>query len=194
MPVIELTEPTDSQKQLDIYNQNIGGNLNRSTTYTLPADKSFAVVACILVDDTTTATLTDTIIPAVTALAEVDSVEGDQLYGKTPSTIHDAGYECILNVSSTLTLLLGTENDNFTQNQRNHETMKLAKNKTWAVLLLYVPLPMTGPRITALQAALETVPGITRAEHLIDGTVPNRAYGDGTLQVATHVRLEPITP
>lgn len=192
MAVIQLTEPTDAQKQLDIYNQNIGGNLNRSTTFSVPAGVHWAIVACQLADAATPASVASTLVPAVEALDEVTSVNGDQLYGQVPATIAAEGYEAVLNVSSLMAVEIGSGGDTFTQQLRNHETIKPPLAKKWVVLTLRVPEALDDTKIAALEAAIDAIAGVNGCEHLIDGTVPTRAAANASLQIATHLRLEPV--
>jgi hypothetical protein len=51
MSVIQLAEPTSDETQTRIYNENIGGNLNRTVTFdSVSAGTCWAVVGCVLSD------------------------------------------------------------------------------------------------------------------------------------------------
>jgi len=192
MAVIELAEPTAEQQQLNNYNSNVGGNLNLRTTFpSVPAGTAWAVIGCVFAPDPVTpAMITGTLVPGLTALSEVTSVHGDQLLGKIPATIEAAGHEPILHVSADVLAAIGGA-DSFDVAERSHETQSVPLGKWWAVVIVRVPSALDATKITALEAAVETITGVTTCEHLIDGVVSSRA-SSASLTVAAHMRIDPV--
>jgi len=192
MAVLELVEPSAAQLQLAVYNQNLGGALNKSVTFSVPAGIHWAVVGCVLADAATPASVASTLVPAVEALSEVTSVNGDQLFGQIPATVEQEGYECVLYVVATANLGIGPAGDYFTQTDKAVENIKPPLGKKWVVLILRVPTALDNTKISALEAAITGIAGVTTTEHLIDGTVSSRATANATLQIAAHMRLESV--
>lgn len=191
MAVTELTEPTAEQQQLANYNQNIGGALNRRIQYSVPADVAWCVVGCVFADVVTPADVTTTLVPAIEALTEVTSVNGDQFFGQVPSSITASGHEAVLHVSSAMSSTIGSGGDTFPQMIKNSETQKPPLDKKFGVFVLRVPAAMDATKITALETAMVGITGINAAEHLIDGVTSSRQSGDATLQIWSHLRINP---
>jgi hypothetical protein len=191
MAVLQLVEPTDDILQLAKYNSNIGGQLNRYVNLSVPADVAWAVVGLVLVDAATPESVVNVLIPAIEALAEVTSVNGNQLYGQIPDTIEPAGYEAVLHVSSFMTANIGS-GDVFIERTQAHETVKPPVGKKWCVALLRLPSELDDTKIAALESALEGITGVTTAEHLIDGVTSDRQSGDAQFKLAAHIRIDSV--
>ena len=192
MAVIPLSEPVAAISQSAVYNQNIGGLLNRSASLSVPGGIHWAVVGCVLADAATPENVESTLVPAVTALTQVTSVHGDQLYGKLADTVEQAEHEFALHVTSSMSVPISSGAGVFTQVARNHRTIKPPVAKKWCVLILRVPAALDATKITALQNAITGINGVTTTVCLMDGTIPVRASGDATLQIAAHVRIESV--
>lgn len=191
MAVLQTSYPSADVIQKEIYNTNLGGQLNLRAEFSVPAGISWAVVGTVLVDAATPADVTSTLIPAIEALAQVTSVNGDQVWGQIPSTIQMADHECKVHVTSRMTMQIGTT-DVFSQVIENYETIKPPVNKKWCIFVLRVPSALNDSAITALESAIEGITGVTTCEHLIDGTVSSRASAGANLVINVHMRIDPI--
>ena len=191
MAVVQLTEPSSAQLQLDTYNRNLGGNLSKRVNFSVPAGTSWAVVGCVLADAATPSGVAEVIVPALEDLSGViTSVNGDQFYGQIPATMEVPDNDFVLHVSTSCVSQVGTAGDNFSQLVRSHETLTPPLNKKWCLFILRVPEELDDAKIAALESDMEGVIGISIAEHLIDGTIPLRAASNATLQINAHLRIE----
>ena len=191
MSVIELSEPTVAQQQLAHHNQNIGGLLNGSAEFNVPANIAWCVVGTVVADAATPADV-PTLKTAIEALAEVTSVNGNQLWGQIPSTILAVNHEAVLHVTSQMSANIGSGGDVFRERIKAHETVKPPLNKKWCVWILRVPAALDATKIAALETALEGITGISTAEHLIDGLTSARQSGNAALTVSAHLRIDPL--
>jgi hypothetical protein len=192
MAVIKLYEPSAAVLQNNIYNSNVGGQLNlRSEFNGVPAGTAWAVIGCVFAPDPVTpAMITGTLNPGLEALAEVTSVNGDQLLGQIPATIeatdHEPNLHVTVNASSTIDGAGG-----FTKTNRTHDLQTVPLGKWWCVVIIRVPSELDPTKIATLETAVETISGVTTCVHLVDGIVSSRA-SNANLTVASHVRIEPI--
>lgn len=193
MGIVQLSEPTVAQLQKEVYNRNLGGSLNRSTSFSVPAGVNWAVVGCVLADAATPSGVLDTVVPGIEALAEVTSVHGDQLYGELPASLDVADHDFVLFVTSNCNYDIGVGGDTFKKVSRVTETVNLPVGKKWCVVILRVPDPLDATKVSALESAIQGVTGVTLCEHLIDDSISDRAVSDADLRIVTHVRIEPTT-
>jgi hypothetical protein len=193
MAVIETSEPSAAGQQLADYNQNIGGNIIKRLSFSVPADTHWCIIGTVLADAAVPADVTSTLIPAIEALPEVTSVNGDQIWGQIPSSILTVDHAAILYVSTDMQVNLGT-GDTFSTRTQATESVVPPVNKKWCVIVLRVPSALDDTSIATLETAIEGITGITTCEHLVDGTVSSRASANATLAVAAHVRIEYIEP
>ena len=191
MTVIETSEPTAAVQQTTNYNTNTGGNLNKSVTFSVPVGTSWAIVGTVLGDAVVPGDIAS-LITSIEALTEVTSVNGDQVFGRIPSSILAVDHECIVYVTSTMAVTIGLGGDTFPKTIKNSETVKPPVDKKWCIFALRVPDPLDDAKITSLESAMEGITGITTAEHLIDDTVSSRAAAAAILNVGVHMRIEPI--
>lgn len=191
MAVAVLAEPSEAVVQRAIYNQNLGGSLKKSTSFSVPAGTHWAAVGLILADAATPEAVETTLVPAIAALSEVTSVHGDQVYGQIPVSVAEAGFEFVVTVASQVVAKIGGT-DYFDQVVRATETITPPLGKKWVIVLCRLPAALTSAGITALESSLQGINGVTTAEHLIDGTISTRAAENATLHIGVHLRLEPI--
>jgi len=190
MAVIQTSEPSSADLQKDTYNRGLGSLIVRQS-FLVPADTSWAVVGTVLAGAATPAGVESTLQPAIEALSEVTSVNGDKIWGQVPATIEAADHEPQLTVSSVLTYEeKGATGKTFTRQEKSNRTATLSAGMKWVVWVLRVPAPLTRTLIDALESAMEGITGITNAVHLIDGTVSDGASGAATLVITAQVRIE----
>ena len=103
-----------------------------------------------------------------------------------------ASHEAVLHVTGRLSAEIGTAGDHFTQTDQAHESIKPPVAKKWVVIVIRVPSALDNTKIAALEAAIEGITGVTTCEHLIDGTVSSRVVSAATLDLAVHLRIEPV--
>lgn len=193
MAVIELAEPDVGQTQKDTYNSNIGGGLNRLVTVTVPGGIHWAVVGIVLADAATVPDIEATLIPAIEALAEVTSVNGDQVYGVVPATIEATNHEAVVNVTASMTGAINDGNGGtYIETTRKHNTIKPPLGKKWVVLCCRVPAALDNAGVAALRTAIDGITGTTTVKVLLDGSTPARATGDVQVNIAAHLRIEPV--
>lgn len=191
MAVIELTEPSAAVQQTQIYNQNIGGTLNRRVTFTVPGGIHWCVIGCVVADVATPSDV-PTLVNAITALDQVTSVNGDQFWGQVPAAIEAGGMQAVLHVTSRMSMSIGTAGDTFFQSIDAHASVTPPAGKKWCVFVLRLPAALDAAGITALEAAVTAINGITLCEHLIDGTVSSRVAEAATLVINAHLRIDSI--
>jgi len=191
MSVIQLAEPSADVLQLNIYNANIGGGLNKRATYSVPPSIHWCVVGTVFNDAVTESDI-PTLLAAIEALVEVTSVNGDQFWGQMPSAVEASDHELVLHVTSGMSSTIGTGGDTFAQVVQNHETIKPPANKKWGLWVVRVPAALDDTKIAALESAMTGITGIALTEHLIDGSTSSRQVGNATLVVAAHVRIDPV--
>ena len=191
MAIVALSEPSAAQVQLDTYNRNLGGSLNRRAEFTVPADTHWAVIGCVVADVVTQSDVTDTLVPAIEALAQVTSVNGDQFWGQIPASIEAANHECVLYVTSRCVTGIGPAGDYFNETTQGVEQLKPPLDKKWFLAVLRVPAALDDTAIAALEAAVAGITGVSSCEHLIDGTVSDRATASASLVITAHLRIEP---
>lgn len=193
MAVIQLAEPDAGASQKDVYNSNVGGSLNRMVSVDVPGGIHWAVVGIVLADVATPADVEATLVPAVVALAEVTSVNGDQLYGVVPATIQAASHEAVLNVTASMSGLVNDGNGGtYTEVTRKHNTVKPPVGKKWVVLCCRVPASLDNAGVLALKNAIDGIAGTTTVKVLLDGSTPARATGDVRVDIAAHLRIEAV--
>jgi len=191
MAVIETSVPSADDQQKAVYNANIGGQMNISKTYSAPASTPWCVVGTVVVDAATAASIESTLVPAIAALAEVTSVNGDQLYGPAPSGALPAAHEVVLYVSSDLSTTIGTGTNAFTRIARSTKNIKPPAGKKWCVFVLRLPATLDATKIATLQTAMEGIAGITTAVVLVHGTIDSMAASNASLTIHAHARIEP---
>ena len=190
-----LTEPSEAQQQMDLYNRSSTSLIKRST-YSPPAGTNWVVMGCVLADVATTGDVS-TLVSNIQSLGEVDSVASPQFWGQVPSELfinpsgEDATHECKLLVESNLACTVGYGGDTRGFSQKQNENIKPPLNKKWLVLNAIIPSGLNENRISNLESAVEGVAGITTCEHLVDGTVPENA-SSARLSITTRMRIDPI--
>jgi hypothetical protein len=189
MTVIETSEPSAAIQQLTIYNSNIGGDLNKKATFSVPAGTSWAIVGVVL-DNTVVPGDIASLITSIEALTEVTSVNGDQIFGQIPSSILVTDHEAIVYVTSRMNIVIGTGGDTFPKTINNFESVKPPVNRKWCIFALRVPAPLDDTKIATLETAMEGITNIDIAEHLIDDTVSSRAAAAADLTINVHTRIE----
>jgi len=193
MSVIQLVEPASDIQQKTNYNSNVGGLLNRREEFVVPAGTSWAVVGCVLVDSAVPGDVDTALIPSLEALAEVTSVNGNQLWGQIPATIEASDHEAVLHISSSMSATIGLDGSKtFTRTVNNHKSIKPPLGKKWVVLAIRTPAPLDAAKITSLQNAIEGIAGVTTAVNLIDDIVSDRATASASLVISAHVRIDPL--
>jgi len=192
MAIIALSEPTAAQQQKEIFNRNVGGNLNQRAEFSVPAGVHWAVVGCVVADAATPSDVTNTLVPAIEGLAQVTSVNGDQFWGQVPASIEAPDHECVLTVTSRCVAGIGPGGDYFEQATQGVEQLKPPVGKKWFVAVLRVPDAMDDAKIAALESAIQGITGITTCEHLIDGSVSDRATANATLVISAHMRIDAV--
>jgi len=190
MAVIALIEPSEAVLQKALYNSNIGGSLNKRASFSVPPGTHWVVVGCVLADVTEPEDV-PTLISGISSLADVTSINGDQVWGQIPASVAAEDHEVVLHVSSRMSMAIG-DGDSFNQRIDAHEVIKPPVGKKWCIFVLRVPNAMDAARIAALENAIEGVTGITMAEHLIDGTVSDRASSNAALTIQCHMRIDPV--
>jgi len=195
MTIVEIVEPSEAQRQLALYNR--ASDMVKRADYTPPAGTAWAVVGLVLVDAATPANET-TLINAMTALAEITAVANPRIWGELPSAIlinpegGDPTHECKLCVESLLSARVGYGGDRQSLQQRKYEEVSPPLGKKWIVCNVVLAAPIAqAADIVALEAALTGIAGVTVAEHLIDGVVPENATG-AKLSITTRMRIDPI--
>ncbi len=191
MAVLEISEPSADVTQLVTYNNNIGGGLKLRNEFSAPADVSYAIVGLVLVDAATAASVVSTLVPAIVALAEVTSVNGDQIFGQTPATV-PTDFETTVNVQVDIRSEVGTGGDTFTNAERKFEKIKPPNAKKWVVVNLRVPTDLDAAAITALESALTGITGVTTAEHLVSGVINSLTVGNADIAITAHVRIDAV--
>ena len=201
MSIVKATLNPVAQQQQELWN-SAGPHVVR-TTYSPPAGTHWAVVGCVMAAAFDPDSHENPLVSAIEALSEVTSVASPRVWGETPSSIlvnpdppEDPTHECIMHVYSTLNMSVGETGDKRARCEQEHETIKPPLDKQWLVLNLVVPEALDAAKIAALEAALESVQlagqdAITKAEHLIDGTVRNDAT-QVSLQIESRIRIDRI--
>lgn len=189
MTVIETSDPSDGLVQQAIANSNIGGGRNLSAQFSVPADTAWAVVGTVLSASVTAALIESNIKPALTALAQITSVNGDQLKGKTETSLLLPNTQSKLYVTSDVRQTIGA--GGFENRSQSSKSITIPDDTKWAVFIMRLPAELTtAAMVTALQNAMKTVTGINNAVHLIDGYVPARATAAAILRIHAHGRIE----
>lgn len=192
MAVIETALPSDAKVQTAVHNQNIGGELVAKSLHTIPSGAIVCVVGCQLAPLTTASDITNTIVPAWNALAEVNEVNGDQHMGMIPTEQLDPALYPLLSVSAQAITEVVTipPNRSFSTNNRFAEYYGLPLDEIWMTAMLEVPEFLTGPVIQALETALKTVAEVQKVKHLFDGQMDQRVVTSGQMSMTSQVRFE----
>ena len=191
MVVIQLVEPAAAEQQKTLYNS--GGPLNRTVSFSIPGDIHWAVVGIVLPEQATPAAVESTLIPAIVALSEVSSVNGDQLWGALPPEVQLAEHEAVLNVTARMASTINDGNGGtYNEQVQKHNTVKPPVGQQWVVLCCRVPSALDNAGVAALRAAIDGIAGTTTVKVLLDGSTPSRAVGDVQLQIAAHLRIEAV--
>lgn len=191
MAVIETSEPTSDVAQKNMYNNGEGGIIVRQS-FSIPDNTAWAVVGTVLAGAATPADVEATLQPAIEALSEVTSVNGNKIWGQVPDPIEVADHSANLYVESYYTAtILGATGKTFGVAAKNTRMVTVAAGAKWVVWCLRVPAALVRTSIDALEAAMEGITGISNAVHLIDSESNVEQQGNGTLRVTTHLRIEP---
>ncbi len=193
MPVVATAEPTAADQQKAVYNANIGGQLNIRKTYSVSAGTPWCVVGTVVSFAATPALVESTLVPAIAALGEVTSVNGDQLYGNPPAIALPGTDELVLYVSSELSTTIGSGINAFARMARSTKSIKPPAGKKWCVFALRLAVTLDAAKITTLQTAMEGIAGITTAIVLVHGTIDTMVSGNASLTIRAHARIEETT-
>ena len=187
---LELSEPAAALVQKQSYNQNVGGGLNKSTSFAVPVGTAWGIIGTVLNDVVEIGDL-DTIEAAIGALAQVTSVNA-RCWLQTPASIEAADHECVVYVATRQSEAVGPGGDYFERYTDQRKTLKPPNGKKCAIWALRLPAELDDTAITALELAMQGVTGIALAEHLVDGVVSARAPAAGTLSVNVFMRIDPV--
>jgi hypothetical protein len=191
-----ITETPPAQQQLDLYNK--ASSMVKRSTYNVNAGLSWAVVGLVLNDAVTTDD-EDDLINSIMGLSEVTTVANPRFWGQTPPAIliNPGGsepdtHQTILCVESFVTGNIGYSADVRSFQDIQFESIEPPLNKKWIVCNMVVPAHLASAQmITDLETALVGVTGVTLAEHLVGGVIPDNA-SNTQIKITTRMRIEPI--
>ena len=185
MAVNEFTEPTADQDQLATWNRDIGGNIRQRSSFSaVPAGTDWAVIGCVLANTATAGDVESTLVPALEGLAEIISVNGDQVFGQVPAAV-PAGYEVVVHVEGSMSgPMIG-----FNASHRMTNQVKPPVNEKIVVFICQTAAAVSSGNEATLEASVAGITGVTSAHHLISGTVP-ADMSVSEIQVTVHPRID----
>lgn len=199
---LEIIQETDAaQQQLDLYNR--ASNMVKRSSYNVNAGLTWAVIGLIL-DDSVTTDDEATLVSAIEALSEVNVVGDPRFWGQTPSSVlinpdapADPTHEVLVYSEARVVGQIGYGADLRSFSETQVEAVKPPVNKKWLVFNAMLAAPLASAQdVLDLEAALEGIGGgtvVTKAEHLIGGTIPSNA-SNTSIQITTRMRIETIPP
>ena len=190
MAVIQFFSPSAEQLQIVQFNSNIGAGLRLQNSFAAPGGIHFAIVGLVLVDAANPANVESTLLPAITALAEVTAVHGDTLFGQIDPTVPPSN-EFVVIVSTTINGEEGSGGSNAGYTIRKTSSVNPPLDKKFVIVNLRVPSALNGTSFGALETALAGLTGVTTARILTIGTVPTLTIGNSTIEVQSAIRIEP---
>jgi hypothetical protein len=195
MTLLQPTEPTAAQDQLNDYNSSV---MVKRASYSPSAGMHYAMIGLVLADAAVPGDEA-TLVADIVALAGITSVGNPRFWGQIPSTLHvNPGgedpdtHEAVLYSTANLGCVTGTTNNNFSLSDRRHGTVKPPLDKKWMVINVVLPGGFADQAaVDVLETALEGVTGVTTAKVLLFGQVPDAAVSV-SLSVETRVRIDPV--
>ena len=152
-----IEEPSAANVQKQVYNRNVGGRLNVSEEWSVPAGVAWAVCGTVVVDSVSPDDV-PTLRAAIGQLAEVVAAQAI-CWGRQPS-VQLPEHDAVLHVTVDLSQTVATGGEHsFQQASRFHQLTLIPPSRKWVVWALRVPSPLDQAAVTALEAAVQSVPG-----------------------------------